>query len=268
MSSSMCAASVPVFELQSKKALVGGGIGDCKRVPGPNAQSVDTPCWEAAETASSLMASGQLPPFVIVGVDHTWLTRAYDYNPYVPGTGPGSFRKDAAKWPGGGVDQYLDRVVNEVMPFIRERYGVSGKAPLVAMGGASFGGIATLCMYPHLLDCALVESPSLWIKEASFFKDDIANYKGPLPERIFVAMGDLEYTGIRPASAANPKADAWLADSCERLGDMLEEKGLKRGQRLHCEVEKGATHNEKSWAARLPRALLFLCSQWKGLQSL
>lgn len=29
-------------------------------------------------------------------------------------------RADAADWPGGGVDKYLQRVVNEIMPFVCE----------------------------------------------------------------------------------------------------------------------------------------------------
>lgn len=37
-------------------------------------------------------------------------SRSYDYLPYPPGTANG-FRLDAEKWPGGGVDAYLQAVV-------------------------------------------------------------------------------------------------------------------------------------------------------------
>ena len=66
--------------------------------------------WRAAETAASLINSGTLPPFIIVGMDHSGASRSLDYTPYRPGTGPGGFRKDAADWPGGGVDAYLEKV--------------------------------------------------------------------------------------------------------------------------------------------------------------
>ncbi len=71
-------------------------------------------------------------------------TRSLDYTPYKPGTGPGGFRTDAAEWPGGGVDSYLDRVVAEVMPVAVQRYGAASHPDLVAFGGSSFGGICTL----------------------------------------------------------------------------------------------------------------------------
>ena len=58
----------------------------------------------------------------------------------------GDFRQDAAKWPGGGVDRYLERVVTEVIPFATKRYGLSSDPQRLASGGSSFGGIATLCM--------------------------------------------------------------------------------------------------------------------------
>jgi predicted alpha/beta superfamily hydrolase len=51
--------------------------------------------------------------------------RSLDYTPYKPGTGPNGFRKDALDWPGGEVDAYVERVINEVMPFARRTYKVS-----------------------------------------------------------------------------------------------------------------------------------------------
>lgn len=48
--------------------------------------------------------------------------------------------------PGGGVWQYLDRLVGEVMPWAQEAYGAAQVPGCVAVGGSSFGGIATLCM--------------------------------------------------------------------------------------------------------------------------
>lgn len=37
--------------------------------------------------------------------------RSLDYCPYPPGTGVWDFRPEAATWPGGGVDVYLDQVI-------------------------------------------------------------------------------------------------------------------------------------------------------------
>ena len=56
----------------------------------------------------------QLPPFLVVGIDHAGVQRAYDYLPYPPGEGLAAFRPEARTWPGGGVDAYLDAIFLEV----------------------------------------------------------------------------------------------------------------------------------------------------------
>ena len=146
------------------------------------ALSLSGQSWCAAEAAAQAMAAGEVPPFIVVGIDHAGASRSYDYCPYKPGvahrlnmcrpsgvatwrqtvsclkcrkyrvlavlfllhpwvrvgswaelftgavfsarcptgTGPGGVRADAADWPGGDVDKYLQRVVNEIMPFVCE----------------------------------------------------------------------------------------------------------------------------------------------------
>jgi hypothetical protein len=58
--------------------------GDCTTISGSS--------WQAGEVAAAAITAGQLPPFVIVGIDHAGSQRSWDYTPYVPGTGPGDFR--------------------------------------------------------------------------------------------------------------------------------------------------------------------------------
>lgn len=86
---------------------------------------------------------------------------------------PGGFRQDAAEWPGGEVAAYMDRVVNEIMPWIAQSYGTSTNPEHIAFGGSSFGGICALWAsmhYPEKFGAVLVESPSLWIDEEKFFR--------------------------------------------------------------------------------------------------
>lgn len=52
--------------------------------------------WRAGEAASQLITAGQLPPFLVAGIDHAGPSRSFDYLPYKPGTGPGAVG-------GGGV---------------------------------------------------------------------------------------------------------------------------------------------------------------------
>lgn len=61
-----------------------------------------------------------LHPWVRVGSWAELFTGAVFSARCPTGTGPGGVRADAADWPGGGVDKYLQRVVNEIMPFVCE----------------------------------------------------------------------------------------------------------------------------------------------------
>lgn len=222
--------------------------------------------WGAAETAARLITSGQLPPFIVAGIDHAGPLRSFDYLPYEPGTGPGGFRSDAAKWPGGGVAAYMSRVMDEILPWLAEHYGAASDPEHVALGGSSFGGICTLwaCMhYPGRFGAALVESPSLWFADERFLKEDVQQYEGPWPQRLFLAMGSKEFTGTRGAEAAATGAqyDRLLVGYCKQLAALLGSRGLGP-DRLKWEIGDGAAHTEAAWAERLPRALPFLLHHW------
>lgn len=51
--------------------------------------------------------------------------RSFNYLPYPPGTGQGGFRGDAARWPGGGADDFLQRVTTEILPLLQQRYNAA-----------------------------------------------------------------------------------------------------------------------------------------------
>ena len=61
----------------------------------------------------------QLPPFVVVGIDAAGAFRSLNFLPYPPGAGAGGFRPDCARWPGGGVESYMERIVDEIVPLVR-----------------------------------------------------------------------------------------------------------------------------------------------------
>ncbi|GIL79183.1 hypothetical protein Vretimale_16716 [Volvox reticuliferus] len=218
--------------------------------------------WHAAEAAAGLVNAGALPPFVIVGIDHSGNMRSYDYLPYPPGNANG-YRLDAESWPGGGVDAYLRAVVDEILPYAERTYGVSSEPALRGFGGSSFGGICALCAalrHPGVFGSLLVESPSLWFAEERLLKHDLPDFIGPWPARVFVAMGSKEYSGIRKVK--EPEFDAKLVSYANELAALLESRGLVRGQGLQVVIEEGATHTEAAWAERLSSALGFLGLHW------
>eukprot|EP00878_Enallax_costatus_P019424 GHUV01020494.1.p1 GENE.GHUV01020494.1~~GHUV01020494.1.p1 ORF type:complete len:681 (+),score=155.90 GHUV01020494.1:249-2045(+) len=144
-------------------------------------------------------------------------------------------------------------------------YGLSERTSERAMGGSSFGGIATLCAalrHPHVWGSSLVESPSLWIGEESFL-NDIAQHTGPLPSRMFIGMGGKEFSGVRPPALVQqfPTADATVEGYAVTLADIMLDKGLPRSH-LQVIVEAEASHTESAWASRLPAALKHVCAPW------
>ena len=249
--------------------------------------------WRAADAVSGLMAAGQLRPIVLVGIDGAGANRSWNYLPWPPGTGAGGFRGDCARWPGGGVDAYVDRVITEYMPFVERRFAMCGPSPCShnhgarsraasprpattdhsplrararsstdrgrrAFGGASFGGIAALHIArkaPHVFGGLLCESPSLWVGEGRYLQD-LWEHTGPLPERVFLAAGTREYSATRDHERLD--VDELLLHYAREAARALEERGGLRDGRLRFQVDEGAGHHESAWAWRLPGALQFL----------
>lgn len=217
--------------------------------------------WRVAQTASQLISSGVLPGFVVVGLDHAGARRSAEYTPVKPGTGPGGHRQDAAAWPGGEVDVYLDTVVQQVMPWAQQTYHVTNQAAKVAFGGSSFGAICTLCLclrYPGLVGSTLIESPSCWIDEGRWFQEVLLRHRGPWPDKVWLAMGEAEHRGDPEAPLSR-----LLVGYATQLSQHLSQQGLALGQRQQLELGRKAAHTESAWAERLPRALAFLGAHWR-----
>ncbi|KAG2497276.1 hypothetical protein HYH03_004860 [Edaphochlamys debaryana] len=217
--------------------------------------------WRVGYTAAEVIASGDVPPFVVVAVDSAGPMRSLNYLPYPPGTGVGGFRGDAERWPGGGLEGYMTRLVEEIMPMVQQRYGVSSDPSRVAFGGGSFAGVAALYAaqhYPHVFGAVLAESPSLWIAEGRFLQD-MRQHRGMLPERLFLGCGTREYSATR--DHVRDDVDHLLLSYCREAAWILDSQGL-RGERLQFQVEEGAGHHEGAWQWRLTGAMRFLLGPW------
>jgi len=218
--------------------------------------------WNIGYAAAHLIGSKALPPFIIVGIDGAGPYRSYQYCPYPPGTGDGGFRGDCERWPGGGVDAYMRRVVQEVMPLITTEFGGSTDPDRLAFGGGSFGGVCALYAamhYPHVFGSILAESPSLWIARGRFLSD-LRNHAGPWAQRVFIGGGTLEFSATRP-DCVRPDVDHLLLHYLREANDILRSKGL-RGEQLRFQIDEGAGHHEGAWAYRLHGSLSYLLMPW------
>ncbi|MEM8835643.1 MAG: alpha/beta hydrolase-fold protein [Planctomycetota bacterium] len=201
--------------------------------------------WQVDEAATALINDGAIEPIIIVGIDNSGVDRSLDYLPMAPGVRAPTMR-------GGGADDYLNFLQNELMPHIAEHYRVDPDPAHTGIGGSSFGGVITsyaVTSRPELFGRALIESPSLWVGDGRLM--DMLGQADAWPERVFLAMGTKEY--------GEPGNDARLVSLTNTLADAIRSaQGSEDG--LMLEVQDGAVHNEGAWAGRFPRALEFLYS--------
>ncbi|KAF6258832.1 Alpha/Beta hydrolase protein [Scenedesmus sp. NREL 46B-D3] len=218
--------------------------------------------WNLGVTAAELIASGAIPPCVCVAIDSAGPYRSYNYLPFPPGTGSGNFRSDAARWPGGGAQEFLGRVQHELLPMLQDRYNLAQEPSRLAFGGGSFAGVTALMAalrLPHVFGGVLVESPSLWTGEGRFLQD-LATHSGRLPERLALGCGTREYSATREHERND--VDQLLLNQYHDAARLLQERGLRGPSRFMFWVDEGAGHHEGAWRWRLSGALRFLSQGW------
>jgi predicted alpha/beta superfamily hydrolase len=200
----------------------------------PERSYVPGQTWRVADTADALIASGAMPPTVIVGIDHAGDRRLREF--------------------GHGAPAYARFVVRDVLPFIRNQYEVRRDRAGTAMGGSSMGGLVTLRMaalHPDVFGSLLVFSPSVWWNRRSILR----TIRRP---GVFTRLFSSGH-GLRD------DVDVWLSmglqegeqavSDARRLRDViLDMRGGDRS-RLHYVEDPDGTHSESSWAELLSDAL-------------
>lgn len=191
--------------------------------------------WKVDETADALIRTGEIDPLIIVGIFNTGEHRVEEYTP----------TRDR-KLGGGHAELYGEMLVEELKPFIDERYRTLGDAHNTALGGSSLGGLATLYLgltHPEVFGKLAVLSPSVWWDNKAILKM-IADVQPKPRLKIWLSMGTEESkTGLRDANL---------------LRDSLVKKGWQEGDDLHYEVIPGAKHEEAAWAERVEAVLKYL----------
>ena len=197
--------------------------------------------WQVDEAAARLIAEDKIPPLIIVGIDNAQKDRAKEYLPY-RSMNPPVFRPQGRRYP--------DFLLNEVMPFLGERYRIARGAENTGLGGSSLGAIISLyteIARPEVFGRLLIESPSLFISNRQLLRASRAFRQWPA--RIFMAMGTRE--------AGNQERDRQVVEDVRELERILRHAGLDES-RLRVNIDEGATHSEGAWAKRFPEALSFL----------
>jgi predicted alpha/beta superfamily hydrolase len=200
--------------------------------------------WQVDEAAHRGISSGRLRPFIVVAVASTD-SRTLDYTPtpmLIPAERLG---RPVAERQGGGVAAYARFLVEELKPLIDGRFRTRPGVADTAVGGSSFGGLASLWLAlhrPQTFGAALVVSPSVWWDDRFALRDAADADPQPRP-RLWVDMGTLE----------GEQAVVLARELVQTLG----RRGWSGDGLRFVEDERGS-HDEASWARRVPTMLDFL----------
>lgn len=198
--------------------------------------------WQADETADRLIRENKIPPIIMVAIDNN-ADRAGEY----------TTQRDREHG-GGNGDAYLAFVVETVKPYIDRTYRTQPGRQSTAIAGSSLGGLISLdaaWKYPRVFGQAGVISPALWWAD----RHAIAMAKKtPTPRpRLWIDMGTAE--GSDQGRLAR---FATGVDDCRALVANLRAAGYSSDADLRFEVISNGQHNERDWAARFDRVLIFL----------
>jgi predicted alpha/beta superfamily hydrolase len=206
-----------------------------------NATSFTGVKWAVDETADRLIRQEAIPPLIIVGIDNGQHDRIKEYLPY-RSINPPVLRPQGKRYP--------EFLMNEVMPFVQQRYRVATGPENSGLGGSSLGALISLYTVmdqPKLFGRLLLESPSLFVSKRRLLR--YSHYFGQWPERIFLAIGTKE--------AGREDKNRQAVRDVRELEKIIRNAGLDDG-RLRVKIDEGAVHHEQEWAKRFPETLEFL----------
>jgi predicted alpha/beta superfamily hydrolase len=202
--------------------------------------------WRVDEAAQRLVLANEVKPFIVVAIAST-AKRVNEYTPVAMRLPAERANLGRAESAGGNAARYADYLIRELKPMIDTRYRTLPNAANTAVGGSSLGGLVSLWLALHRSDvfgAALVVSPSVWWGDGFLLREaKSANIAGARP-RLWLDMG------TRESEKAIPDV--------RRLRDALIERGWRLGDTLDYLEADNASHDEASWAKRVPQMLRFL----------
>ena len=190
--------------------------------------------WQIQDHADRLTLAGEVEPLIVVGIYNT-PQRLEEY----------THARDR-RMGGGNADDYGRMLLQELKPFVDERYRTRPEATDTAMGGSSLGGLVSLYLglqHAESFGKLAVMSPSVWWNHKSIL-GVVNEYEGPPWPRIWLDVGDSE------GKRSHQDADL--------LYKQLLVNGWKAELNVHYRMVAGGTHDEAAWAARVGDMLRFL----------
>ena len=216
--------------------------------------------WQVDEVTDSLIQAGLIRPCIVVGIYNTD-DRLTEYFPAKTWQNVAEADRKDADLKKLTADAYLQFIVEELKPFIDQRYKPLTTREHTFMMGSSMGGLISLyalCEYPQVFGGVACLSSHLSMAhlpngvDGEPWATGFRNYVGRhLPE----ANGSLIYM-----DHGTEGFDADYGQYQEQLDSVIRAKGWD-AQHYMSLVFDGDDHNETCWGKRLNQPLQFLLSK-------
>ena len=216
--------------------------------------------WQVDEVTDSLIQAGLIRPCIVVGIYNTD-DRLTEYFPAKTWQHVAETDRKDADLEKLTADAYLQFIVEELKPFIDQRYKPLSTREHTFMMGSSMGGLISLyalCEYPQVFGGVACLSSHLSMAhlpngvDGEPWATGFRNYVGQhLPE----ANGSLVYM-----DHGTEGFDADYGQYQEQLDSVIRAKGWD-AQHYMSLVFNGDDHNETCWGKRLNQPLQFLLSK-------
>lgn len=179
--------------------------------------------WRVDETVMKLIKQKKIKEIIVVGIYNT------------------PDRLDEYSWSEKGQN-YLKFIVTELKPFIDSSYKTLSDKDNTAIMGSSMGGLISFYAawhYPNIFTMAGCMSSSFYYNNDKSLKL-VQSYRGKKKQvKFYIDHGE----------------DGLIRG--QKMFCLLTQKGYVLGQDIDYFYAPGAEHNEKEWAARLERPLIF-----------
>lgn len=178
--------------------------------------------WQVDETVTKLIKADRMKEIIVVGINNT-KDRLEEYS-------------DSEKG-----NNYINFMINELKPFIDSQYRTLTDSKNTAVMGSSMGGLISFLAawkHPEVFSMAGCMSSSFYYDDDKIF-DLVNNNKPPKGLKLYIDHGE---DGLTRG---------------QKMFALLTIMGFVIGTNIDYFYAPGADHNEKAWAERLERSLLF-----------
>lgn len=215
--------------------------------------------WEMDSVAGTLSAAGEIEAPVIVGVHSVAATRKGDLMPgkAIGRIDPGEVTSMKNLLHGNEIrgNRYVAFIVETLKPMVDSVYTVATDRDNTSVMGSSMGGLMSvyaLCEYPGVFGSAACLSTH-WIGSLD------GNPAFPVAMRSYLA-DNLPADGLHRLyfDHGTVSLDSLYGVWEERMIELVESRGYRRGETLDTFVAVGAGHEERFWRDRVERPLRFL----------